>query len=120
MIIAMGDNLIGQVFDQIQQRFSDAWNWLCDPLWAWYVGFGLLVLVCLIIAVFVPFKYVRLALGMVIAFGAAFVAGGRQMSKHYKDRLATEREKVKKLEAEKRQRPEQGGNASGGGWPWQW
>lgn len=113
----MGDNMIGQVFDQIQQRITDAWDWLWDPLWGWYVMLILFFLLLLVIGFFVPFKWVRAFLGFLLALAAAFVAGGHVMRNKYKERLAEEREKVKQLEARRRQEGQSGGRQGGGFWP---
>ena len=121
---AMGDNLIGQVLDNVQERISAAWEWLWDPLWQWYaVGVAILIGVMLI-AYFLPFKWVRAALGGFLLLVGAYIAGGRHMRQTYKDRLEEERAKRKALEAERRQRNNRVDNNSNNGdgfkWPWQW
>lgn len=116
---AMGDNLIGQVLDQIQQRFTSMWDWLWDPLWQWYFLAFIAFLAIMVVAYFLPFKWVRAGLGAVLALIVAFVAGGRQMRKTYKERLEQEREKRRKLEEEKRQQRRDSGGG-GGGWPFRW
>lgn len=120
---AMGDNLIAQVLDQLSERLRNFWDWVWDPLWRWYLYLFLFFLFLLVIGYFLPFKWVRAAMGFALALAVAFVAGGRQMRETYKDRLQKERDKVKQLEAEKRQRRDQGngGGESGGGfWPFNW
>jgi hypothetical protein len=113
MIIAMGDNLIGQVLDQIQQRLTSTWEWLWDPLWQWYAIGGLIFVICAVIAFFLQFKWIRAGLGLFLLFVGTFIAGGYQMRKHYKQRLDEERAKLKALQQQQRETRDTG---TDGGW----
>lgn len=107
MIIAMGGNVIGEVLDQIGERFTNMWEWLWDPLWQWYAVGIMILLVVMLVAYFLPFRWVRAALGGVLLLVGAYIAGGRHMRQTFKDRLAQERARVKELEqAQRRTRRE--------------
>lgn len=110
---AMGDNLIGKVADQAQQWFADKWADLFDPIYWWYALWIIGLVVAGVIATFVPFKIVRLTLGIALLFGAAFVAGGRQMGMHQRARIDALRAQLKE-EKTKRQGEGGGGQAGGG------
>jgi len=120
--LAMGDNVVGQVLDQIQQRFTNAWEWLWDPLWRWYLVGFLILVGCIVIAIFAPFKWIRAALGFFLVLVGAYIAGGRHMRNTYKEQLEQERARRKALEDVRRNERSDGGTSGGGGgiWPFNW
>lgn len=113
---AMGDNVIGQVFDQIQQKFSDGWNAIFDPIYVWYFWGGVFFLGAIAAAVFLQFKWIRAALGIAVLLVAAYIAGGRHMSQNMREKLADEQRKRKEAEAAARQRNDGSSTQAGGGW----
>jgi protein-S-isoprenylcysteine O-methyltransferase Ste14 len=113
LIIGMGDNIAGQLLDQVQQWFSDKWFAVFDPIYLWYAAWIAALVVAGIIATFVPFKIVRLSLGLALALGAAFVWGGRTMGQRQRARVEELRRQLKE-EKEKRGQTSEGGGSGGG------
>ncbi len=104
--------MIESIFDEAQRRITGAFEWVFDPLWRWYtIGFGIF-LVCAVVAYFLPFKWVRAALGAVIVVTGAYIAGGRHMRNEMKAKLDEERAKLKQIEEQRRQQQPN--------WPFNW
>lgn len=108
---AMGDNLIGQLMEQFQQYLSDRWNDFYNPIYLWYAAWVAGFALAVTIAIFVPFKIVRLSLGLLLLLGAAFVAGGRQMGERQRERINALRDQLKEEKDKRNDRPP----SSGGG-----
>lgn len=117
--MAMGDNLIGQVFDQLQERFNNAVEWLFDPIYGWIFWTVVAILGLGLISWFAPFDWVKKINAVIAIVLIAFTAGGWKMGQNYKRRLQEERQKRKELEEAKRQNRNDG-NRSGGGWFGNW
>lgn len=91
--------MIDSILDSIQQRFTNAVDFIFDPIWFWYVcGFGIF-LVVMVIAYFVPFKWVRASLGAFLLLVGAFIAGGRVMHGEMKTKLDESRAREKAAKA---------------------
>lgn len=114
---AMGDNIAGQLLDQVQQWFSDKWSAIFDPIYFWYFLLAVLIIVLGLITWFVPFKIVRLIAGIIIFGAIAFVAGGRTMGQRNRAKLQSLREQ---LAAEKAKRNQRSNGNTGGGWFGNW
>lgn len=68
-----------EILNTIQRWWSSALEWVFNPLWEYYIITGIVLIVCLIIAVFVPFKWGRLALGLVVLLRLAYTIGAKRM-----------------------------------------
>lgn len=108
---AMGDNLVGQLMDQFQTWLSDKWNDIFDPIYWWYAAWILGLVAAGFIATFVPFKIVRLTLGLMLVGGALFIWGGKTMGDKNRARI----ERLKKQLAEEKAKRGSGGGGSQGG-----
>jgi hypothetical protein len=113
---AMGDNIAGQLLDNVQTWFSDKWNAIFDPIYFWYVVLAAGIVVALIISWFVPFKIVRLTFAVAIALGIAYVAGGRHMGIKQRQRI----DKLKQQLAEEKAKRNRSNGNTGGGWFGNW
>ncbi|RZN13908.1 hypothetical protein [Bradyrhizobium sp. Leo121] len=101
--------MINDIITSIEDRFTASFEWLFDPLVYWF-GIALLILIaCIVISYFAPFKWIRAALGGVLVIVGAFLAGGVEMHKIMNRKLQEEKEKQKQREAEARAK-------DGGGW----
>jgi hypothetical protein len=107
-------------FAAIGAKLSGAWDWLLTPIWDgwplwWSYGvFILILLACLLIGFFLQFKWVRLALGVIVLGAAAWLTGRHTMYGEMKAKLDAERAKKKAPPAPPPE-PRQDG-----GWPWKW
>jgi hypothetical protein len=90
----MIDEFLTAIEQRIREAFGGLFHWLIEPLYLleWYFLFALLFLACFTIGYFLPFKWVRAALGLVLLIAGAFVAGGTAMYRHMR-RQAQPREK---------------------------
>lgn len=80
-LAALGDK-IGGFWAGLWAPISDAW-----PLWWSYGTFGLIVIACFALGFFLQFKWVRLALGIIIAGAGAWLFGRVTMYNEMKSRL---------------------------------
>lgn len=78
MILAMGDNVIGQLLDEIQKRVGDWFSsWLPSLILSEWIGvFFLFLAVMLLIGWFLMWPWARATIGFIVLIGAAFTAGG--------------------------------------------
>lgn len=102
----------------IEQAINSAFQAIADKFWAiwtpwahalilfeWWALFILLVLVCLFVGFFLPFKWVRAILGGVIILAGAFVLGGTKM---YRDTRPKVKEQQKQKIQNRQAPPERG------------
>lgn len=117
MIKEFVDAIVNSIFTPISEYFTSWVEFFTSPLWLWYgIGLGVFLFVCFI-AVFLPFKWVRVGLGAILVLGGAFLAGGTQMYRSQKSALKAEQAKRKALERQlSQQQNQQGSGSSGGSW----
>jgi hypothetical protein len=101
--------MIKELLDAIQQRLSEFFNpivdWIFNPLWSWWAIFILIFAACVVIAYFLPFKWIRAALGFIVLLAGAWLAGGTMMYRDMKGRLEAERAKNKARTPRPAQKP---------------
>jgi p-aminobenzoyl-glutamate transporter AbgT len=102
--------MIDSILDAIIARFTSFTDFIFDPLWTWYFWGAVLVVVVLVISWFVPFKWVRAALGAFLLLVGAFIAGGRMMHGEMKSKLDEIKERERALKAQQKKEK--------GGWNW--
>lgn len=114
----MVDQMVTGILDTIQQYIADLWTGLWAPMfdgwplyWSWGV-FGCILLACAVVAIFVQFKWPRLALGLVVAGAGLWLFGRHTMYNEMKAKLNEER--ARKATKPKPQDPSDGGWF--GGW----
>lgn len=102
--------MINGIIDSIFDRFRDTMEFINDPIWGWYAIAAMVFAAVLVVAYFLPFKWVRASLGGFLLLMGAFLAGGYRMHGEMKDKLQAERDKVKAL------KKDQGGGGFFGKW----
>lgn len=102
---------INTFLDTISTRFVSLFDFIADPLWRWYVAYGVLVIVCVFIGYFLIFKWVRAGLGFILLIAGAFVLGGRTMHNELKPHIDAAR-----VRAKEKPEPETGHDTTG--WKW--
>lgn len=102
--------MIKEFLDSIQQRIVDAFSGLAEFVYLaeWYTLLGVVLLAAMVIGYFLPFKWVRAGLGMIVLLMAATVAGVQAASNHFKLERQRDRDKIKELQAEHRQKNNNG------------
>lgn len=90
---------INSVFADVAERANSIWTGMWAPiseawpLWWSYGVFGLIVLACLFLAVFLQFKWVRAGLLAVIVGAGAWLLGSVMMYRTMKEKIDAERKK---------------------------
>jgi len=84
----MGDGIINELIDKIWQRIADAFNAVVAPLilLEWWALLAAFAFVLVVVAYFLPFKWIRAGLGFLLFMAGAFVAGGTKMYRDLKRR----------------------------------
>jgi hypothetical protein len=106
--------IIDEFWDGLFGRLQGLWDFVTDPLWMWYFWGFVFFIVCVIVAYFLPFKWVRAGLGGAVLLMLAFVFGGKRM--HDDMQAQVEREKQKRIAAEQQNNNQGGGQPGGGSW----
>jgi hypothetical protein len=72
---------VGEFLDTIWRRLADALASILAPLilLEWWALFAAFVCVLVLVAYFLPFRWVRTGLGFLLLLAGAFVAGGTKM-----------------------------------------
>lgn len=90
--------MVSSILDQIKNwtvALLATFHFTINPLWIWY-GYGMMILViAMFVAYFLPFKYVRAAIGFALLLVGAFIAGGRRMHNEMADQLKKVKTKPK-------------------------
>lgn len=103
--------VINEILDNIQHRFTDAIDFITNPLWRWYFLLALFILVASIIVYFLGWvRFVKEIVGTAVVLAIAYVAGGRAMYYETKEERERDLARVKKQqEVAERERPKNGG-----------
>jgi hypothetical protein len=77
----MGGGIINEFLDKLWQRIAGAIDALLAPLilLEWWALLALFAFALVLAGYFLPFKWVRAGLGVLLMMGGAFVAGGTRM-----------------------------------------
>lgn len=104
--------MIKEVLDSIQQRIVDAFEGFAELAYigGWYTIVVVIILICMVIRFFFPFKWISASLGFIVLMSGAFMAGMQVMFNHAKKDNQGYRDKIKELHEEHKQ------NQGGGGW----
>jgi len=90
--------MINSILDQIWAYVLAALESIhivINPLWEWYFWGFLFFIICLVIGYFLPFKYIRAALGVALLLVGAFIAGGYKMHGEMSAEIAKSKVKPK-------------------------
>lgn len=90
--------MVSSILDEIKTwtvALFATFHFTINPLWVWYFYGMIFFIICVIVAYFLPFKYIRAALGFALLLVGAFIAGGRQMHSEMADQLKKAKTKPK-------------------------
>jgi hypothetical protein len=92
------DTKLAELWAKVGDKWADLWSPISDawPLWWSWGMFGLVVIGCLFLAVFLQFKWLRLGLLGVIVAAAAWLWGSVRMYGEMKAKLDAERKRRRK------------------------
>lgn len=92
------DDAVGKVTGIFRDFWTGLWTPVLDawPLWHAYIVFGIVFVVCLFLAFFLQFKWVRLGLLVIILLAGAMLTGQVTMYNTMKARMNEERARSKR------------------------